>query len=141
MKNYLSPKLSPQEILNMSNLALAHIGDSVFELMSRSYLATQGVATSKNLHKATIQMVNANSQADFARHIHNMLLEDEKTIFKRGRNASPKSVPKNSSREDYALATALEALFGYLYLNQKYERINQIFDEIIEYKTKGEQNV
>ncbi|MFI3226253.1 MAG: ribonuclease III domain-containing protein [Clostridia bacterium] len=138
MRNYLTPKLEKQELHNMSTLALAHIGDSVFEIMARSYLATNGVATSKNLHKATILMVNANAQAKFARHIVDELSESEQALFKRGRNSSPKTIPKNSTREDYGLATALEALFGYLYLRQEYDRINILFGKIIENYEKGE---
>lgn len=140
MENYLTPKLEKQQLLGMSTLALAHIGDSVFEIMARSYLATTGVATSKNLHRETILVVNANAQAKAARYIFDDLLEHEHAVFKRGRNSSPKSIPKNSTREDYGLATALEALFGYLYLRQEYDRINILFDKIIKNHYKGEQN-
>lgn len=137
MENYLSPKLEKQELLNMSTLALAHIGDSVFEIMARSYLATTGVATSKNLHRETVLLVNATTQAHDARLIEPMLLEHELSVFKRGRNSKPKTVPKSSCREDYALATALESLFGYLYLRQEYDRINELFEKIIQNKKRG----
>ncbi|MFI3114772.1 MAG: ribonuclease III domain-containing protein [Clostridia bacterium] len=141
MNNYLNPKLSKQEMHNMSSLALAHIGDSVFEILTRAYLATNGVCTSKNLHRETVLMVKATTQACFADTILDMLTDEEHAVYKRGRNTSPRSIPKSATREDYAKATALEALFGYLYLNQKYDRINELFDKIIKKYEKEEENV
>ena len=59
-----------------------------------------------------------------------MLGEDEQTVLRHGRNAKPKSVPKSASVAEYAYATALEALFGWLYLKGRYERINELFEVI-----------
>lgn len=131
MKNYLNPSLSNDGFHKISTLGLAHVGDSVFEIMVRAKLATDGVLTSKNLHRATISIVNANAQARFAKCIVDMLDDEEKAIFIRGRNSSPKTVPKSSTREQYGLATALEALFGFLYLKQRHDRINELFDVIV----------
>ena len=134
MENYFSPFLDEKAMHNISTLGLAHIGDSVFELLSRCHLATNGIATSKNLHRQTIAIVNANAQAKSARAIVDLLTEDEHAVFNRGRNSKPKTIPKSTTREEYGLATALEALFGYLYLTQKYQRINELFDIIINQK-------
>lgn len=131
MENFFAIKLDNQALHNMSTLALAHIGDAVFELLSRTRLAKNGVLTSKNMHKETISFVCATAQANSARVIFDHLTDDEHAIFKRGRNSSPKTVPKSTTREDYALATALEALFGYLFLRQEMERINELYDLIV----------
>lgn len=131
MENYFTPFLDDDSMHKISNLALAHVGDSVFELLCRSHLAKNGVLTSKNMHKETIALVKASSQAVFAKLIFDDLTEEEHAVFKRARNSKPKSVPKSSTREEYALSTAIEALFGYLYLKQNYDRINELFHKII----------
>ena len=131
MRNYLNPSLDDDSIHKISNLGLAHVGDSVFEVMVRSMLASDGVLTSRTLHKETINLVNANAQAAGSKFIVDILTEEERAYFNRGRNSKPKTVPKSSSREQYGLSTALETLFGYLYLKQKYDRINQLFDIIM----------
>lgn len=130
MINYFNPTISDDQMHKTSTLALAHIGDGVFELLTRSYLVTEGALTAKNLHQKTTSLVKATSQSKFCDLIFDILTEDERAVFMRGRNAKPKIVPKSASREDYAKATALEALFGYLYLKQEYDRINFLFDII-----------
>ena len=106
--------MSEQALKQCSSLALAHMGDSVYELMTRGYLIHSGLVTNKNLHRKTIHLVCAGEQAAGAQAILPMLTEDEQTIFRHGRNAKPKSTPKSSSVAEYALATAGEALFGWL---------------------------
>ena len=76
----------------------------------------------------TSQLVRASAQAEAVKRIQPMLDEDEQTVLRHGRNAKPKSVPKSASVAEYAYATALEALFGWLYLKGRYERINELFD-------------
>lgn len=127
MTDFLRPRLDSGAIGRMSNLALAHIGDCVYELMTRSYLSVEGVQTSKALHRATIQMVKAGAQAAAAQAIEPILTPEEHDVFRRGRNAKPKTVPKSSTCAEYAYATALEALFGWLYLNGKYDRLNELY--------------
>lgn len=128
--DYLHPKLDDAAIARMSSLALAHVGDAVYEVLVRSYLACGGTQTAKNLHSRTIALVRASAQAEAIQHILPLLTEEEQEIYRHGRNAKPKTVPKSASVAEYAHATALEALFGWLYLKQRYERINLLFGVI-----------
>lgn len=128
--DYLRPALDDAALRQMSSLALAHVGDAVYEIMVRAFLACGGTQTAKNLHSRTTRLVCAGAQAKAAERILPLLSEDEQTAFRHGRNAKPKSVPKSASAAEYAYATALEALFGWLYLRQAYDRINELFAEI-----------
>ena len=127
MTDYFHLHASPDEIRAVSSLGLAHLGDGVFELMVRSWLVLQGKVTSRGLHKATVHFVAAPAQAALTEKILPVLTEEEQDVFRRGRNASPHTVPKAASREEYQTATALEALFGYLYLQGKTDRLNELF--------------
>ncbi|HIX10348.1 MAG TPA: ribonuclease III [Candidatus Agathobaculum pullistercoris] len=128
--DYLHPKLDDAAIARMSSLALAHVGDAVYEILVRSYLACGGTQTAKNLHSRTVALVRASAQAEAVQRILPLLDEAEQEVFRHGRNAKPKTVPKSSSVAEYAYATALEALFGWLYLKQRYGRINELFGVI-----------
>ena len=128
--DYLHPKLDDAAIARMSSLALAHVGDAVYEILVRSYLACGGTQTAKNLHSRTVALVRASAQAEAVQRILPLLDEAEQEVFRHGRNAKPKTVPRSSSVAEYAYATALEALFGWLYLKQRYDRINELFDVI-----------
>ena len=128
--DYLHPKLDDAAIARMSSLALAHVGDAVYEILVRSYLACGGTQTAKNLHSRTVALVRASAQAEAVQRILPLLDEAEQEVFRHGRNAKPKTVPKSSSVAEYAYATALEALFGWLYQKQWYGRINELFVEI-----------
>ena len=130
--DYLHPKLDDAAIARMSSLALAHVGDAVYEVLVRSHLACGGTQTAKNLHSHTIALVRASAQAEAVQRILPLLDEAEQEVFRHGRNAKPKTVPKSSSVAEYAYATALEALFGWLYLKQRYDRINELFDVIVQ---------
>ena len=130
--DYLRPLLDDPALAQMSSLALAHVGDAVYEIMVRAFLACSGTQTSKNLHNRTTELVRAAAQARAAARILPLLTEEEEAVFRRGRNAKPKSVPKSSSVAEYAQATALEALFGWLYLRQQYDRVNELFGVIAE---------
>ena len=130
--DYFHLNAAPDDIRAISTLGLAHLGDGVFELMVRSWLCLHGKATNKGLHKATVHYVDAPAQAAAAEKIIPLLTEEEGDVFRRGRNTSPHSVPKAASRADYQTATALEALFGWLYLQGRTERINQLFEIMME---------
>ena len=132
MKNYFSLSMRPQDIGQISALGLAHCGDAVFELMVRSWLCLHGKATSKGLHRATVRYVAAPAQARAVERILPLLTGEEGDVFRRGRNTSPHSVPQNASRADYQAATGLEALFGWLWLQGRTERLNQLFAVIME---------
>ena len=107
-------------------------GDGVFELMVRSWLCLHGKATSKGLHRATVRYVAAPAQARAVEKILPLLEEEEHDVFRRGRNTSPHSVPQNASRADYQAATGLEALFGWLWLQGRTDRLNQLFAVMME---------
>ena len=132
MTDYFHLNASPDEIRAVSSLGLAHLGDGVFELMVRSWLVLRGKATSRGLHKATVRFVAAPAQAAMAKKLEGVLTEEEADVFRRGRNTSPHMVPKAASREEYQTATALEALFGYLYLQGRTEWLNELFTRMME---------
>ena len=131
MTDYFHLDAAPDHIRAISNLGRAHLGDAVFEVMVRSWLCLRGKATSKGLHRATVHFVAAPAQAAMAEKILPLLSEEEGDVFRRGRNASPHSIPKAASREEYQTATALEALFGWLYLQGRTERLNALFSTMM----------
>lgn len=132
MTDYFCLEASRDQLLNMSNLGLAHLGDGVYELMVRSWLCLHGKATAKTLHKATVKFVAAPAQAKLTELVVPHLTEAEHEVFLRGRNTAPHSVPKGAKRGDYQLATALETLFGWLYLQGETKRLNELFTLMLE---------
>ncbi len=132
MTDYLNIKLSESEIRAISNLGLAHIGDCVYELMVRSRLICSGRSTSGGLHRETVKYVSAPAQAEAAAKILPKLTDEEQSVYRRGRNTRVNSVPKNADISQYHAATGLEALFGWLYLNARHERLNELFAIIME---------
>ena len=132
MENYFQMNLSRQEINAFSNLGLAHIGDGVYELLCRSYLCAQGNHTVGNLHRDTVQMVKAPTQAKFADKLLPHLTEEELAWYRRGKNAHVHAVPKGATPAEYAKATGLEALLGALYLSGQTSRINELFHIMME---------
>ena len=115
------------EVDAISNLGLAHMGDGVFEILCRAYLCAQGDRTVQHLHRDTIQMVKATSQAKLVEKILSHLTEEELAYYRRGKNSHVHAVPKSATPAEYAKATGLEALFGALYLMGRRERINELF--------------
>ena len=132
MENYFEPCLTKDQLMNISSIGLAHMGDAVFETLVRTWLCAHGKATGKGMHRATISLVCAESQAEKAERILPLLTEEELAVFKRGRNAQVRSIPAHASRAQYAEATALEALLGWLYLSGRRERINELFCRMME---------
>ena len=130
MQDYLKPHLK-DELKEISIPALAHIGDAVFELMVRTFLCTSGTWTAPKLHKKSIDFVSAKSQAKAAEKLIPYLNEDELEIYKRGRNSHTGQTPKNTTHGEYHTSTAIEALFGYLYLCGNTKRLNELFEVII----------
>lgn len=130
--DYFSLHTSQETINAISNLGLAHLGDAVYELMVRSWLCLHGRATAKGLHKAAIRYVAAPAQARLVEKILPDLSPEEQDVFRRGRNASPHTIPQNASRGEYQTATALEALFGWLYLRGETDRLNDLFGRMME---------
>lgn len=132
MENYFRLNLDKNQINAISNLGLAHIGDGVFELLCRSYLCARGGKNVGNLHRDTINMVKAPSQAKFADKLLPQLTEEELAYYRRGKNSHVHAVPKSATPAEYAKATGLEALFGALYLSGQTERINELFNFLME---------
>lgn len=130
--DYFLPAMSEKDVNKISMLGLAHIGDAVYELLTRSMLCAQGHSAVRDLHKLTVSRVNAASQARAAEKLLPMLQAEELAIYKRGRNAHVNSVPHNADIGQYHAATGLEALFGWLYLQGRRDRIGQLFSEIIQ---------
>jgi ribonuclease-3 family protein len=132
MTDYFHLNADRETLLNLSSLGLAHLGDSVFELMVRSWLCLHGKAKANQLHRATVRYVAAPAQAARVRRILPVLTQEEHDVFRRGRNTAPHSVPKAASRGEYQTATGLEALFGWLYLQGRTERLNELFALMME---------
>ena len=132
MTDYFHLNMEREPLLNLSSLGLAHLGDSVFEVMVRSRLCLRGKAKAKDLHRATVAYVAASAQATRFERIRSVLTQEEEEVFRRGRNTAPHSVPKAASRGEYQTATGLEALFGWLYLQGRTERLNELFSLMME---------
>ena len=132
MENYFKMNLTKQEIDAISNLGLAHMGDCVFEILCRGYLCARGGKNVGSLHRDTIGMVKASSQAEFVEKLLPLLTEEELAYYRRGKNAHVHAVPKSCTPAQYAKATGLEALFGALYLAGKTERLNELFKTVID---------
>ena len=131
MDNYFEMNMPKKEIDAISNIGLAHMGDCVYEILVRAHLCAQGRKTVERLHKETIQMVKATFQAKFVDKMLPILTEEELTYYRRGKNAHPHGVPKSATPAEYAKATGLEALFGYLFLSGQKERANEIFQIVM----------
>lgn len=127
MENYFCPQMDIQDINSISMLGLAHIGDAVYELLTRTMLCSDGSKRATELHKRTVAIVNAPAQAAAAERMLPSLDDSELYIYKRGRNAKVNSVPQKADIAQYHAATGLEALFGWLYLQGKTQRINELY--------------
>ncbi len=132
MNDYFHIRLADDQIRAISSIGLAHLGDGVYELLVRTWLCAHGRATGKGLHRAAVELVRAPSQARRAERILPLLTPEESAVYKRGRNAHVHTIPHNASRSDYLKATALECLLGDLYLRGKRERINELFNVMME---------
>lgn len=115
-----------------SPLALAFMGDAVFEVFVRAYVLSSGNRPVDKMNGMAREMVNAHAQAGMYHKIESILSEEEHRILKRGRNASSHTIAKNQSPGDYRHATGLEALFGYLFLKGENERLRELFEKCIE---------
>lgn len=119
--------------LELNPLALAYLGDSVYEVYIRKNLIDKGYVKVNDLSKEAIKYVSAKSQTDLLNKLidKNFLTEDELEIVRRGRNAKSHKAPKNTDIVTYKYATGFECLIGYLYLQKNNDRINKIIKEII----------
>ena len=127
MENYFQMNFTPAQVNQLSNLALAHVGDGAYELMCRTYLCLRGDKTVLKLHKDTVELVKAPTQAKFADLLKPHLTEEEEAFYRRGKNTHTRAHPKGATAQEYAKATGLETLFGALYLMGRIERMNELF--------------
>lgn len=117
----------------MSPLTLAFLGDGVYELFVREYLVNKGSCPVKKLHSRAVELVRCEAQAKaLSEKLWPLLTEEEQAAALRGRNAHVGHVPKNAEVSDYHGATALETLFGYLYLKGELSRLRELFSLILE---------
>ncbi len=130
--NLWQPQLNKTELNALSALALAHAGDAVYELLVRTRLLTGGHATNGSVHQETVKYVSAPAQASAMDVLLPLLTEEENAAYRRGRNAHVRAIPKNATHEQYSKATGLEALFGYLYLSGRNERVLELFNALTE---------
>ena len=125
-------KITSGELSHKANtyspLALAYIGDGVYEIFVRTYVINRGNMPVNKMHKASRELVRASSQAKIYFLIEEMLTEQEDAVLRRGRNAKSVSIPKNGNVNEYRHATGLEALIGYLYIEGKVDRIKELID-------------
>jgi ribonuclease-3 family protein len=127
MKNFFDPNFTLAQVNAMSSLALALVGDGAYELLCRVYLSAQGTKTVLNLHKSTVELVKAPTQARFADLLKPHLTEEEAAFYRRGKNSHTRAHPKGATAQEYAKATGLETLFGALYLLGQIQRLNELF--------------
>lgn len=112
----------------LPSLTCAFVGDGVYELLVREYLVKHDGRRVGDLNRIKVDMVCAKAQSEAAHKLMPYLTEEEIAVYKRGRNVNVNSVPKNAALKDYHAATGFEALFGYLYLCERKERIRELFD-------------
>ena len=129
MIDYFAFSMDPAAVRQISNLGLAHMGDAVYELLVRAWACGRGVKA-EQLHLLVVAHVAAPRQAESARLLLPRLTEEEQAVFRRARNSRVHGVPQASSVEEYHLATALEALFGWLYLTGRQQRISELFEMV-----------
>lgn len=109
-------------------LALAYIGDTVYDLFIRTKVLEQGNRHVTQMHKMAVSFVNAHSQCVSIRAIEDILTEEELRVLKWGRNAKSNTVPKNADVADYRMATGFETLLGFLYLSDRTDRLETIMN-------------
>ena len=136
MENLFEMNFTLAQVNAISNLGLAHVGDGVYELLCRTYLCAKGDQTVLKLHKDTVALVKAPTQAKFADLLKPVLTEEEFAFFRRGKNAHTHAAPKSATPQEYAKATGLETLFGALYLSGQKDRLNELFHIMME-ETNG----
>ena len=122
------PYLINQDAKQISPLALAYIGDAVYEVYIRSYVLSGGNTAVNKLHKASTHYVSAKAQSMIIHNIEPHLTDEESAVYKRGRNAHSNTSAKNADIVDYRHATGFEALLGYLFIERRYERLYEIIE-------------
>ena len=127
MNDLFHPEMTPAQVGAMSALALAHIGDAVFELLVRTELCVGGGTTNGRLHHDTVARVCAPAQAALADRLVPLLSDEEAAFYRRGKNSHTHTAPKNATPAQYARATGLETLLGALWLLGRRERVEALY--------------
>lgn len=111
----------------LSGAELAYLGDAVIELLTREYLLNSGVRKAKELNNSAMKFVTARAQSEAIQKILPRLSEEEIAVFKRGRNGHSSGTPKSAGACEYRRATGFEALFAYLWLKKRQDRVRELF--------------
>ena len=119
--------MEENKLKTVSTAALAYLGDSVIEICVREYLVECGLSSSARLNAAALDFVRASKQAEAMERIQSLLTEEEEQVFKRGRNLGHNATPKSATMSEYRAATGMEALFGWLKLSCREDRIKELF--------------
>ncbi|MDO4468335.1 MAG: ribonuclease III domain-containing protein [Bacillota bacterium] len=119
-------ELEDTDIRTYSPLTLAYIGDAIYELVIRTILVEKGNTQVNKLHQRASKLVKASAQSAIIEKLKPHLTEEETGVFKRGRNAKSFTMAKNASMSDYRRATGFEALMGYLYLTEQWDRMLEL---------------
>lgn len=125
-------QLEPVDVCSYSPLALAYMGDAVYEVLIRTRVINRGSMQVNKMHKKSASLVKAEAQARMIQELQEELTEEETAVYKRGRNAHSASSAKNASIRDYRMATGFEALVGYLYLTGQCERLLKLVHDGLE---------
>lgn len=115
-----------QDVRTYSPLALAYIGDAVYDLVVRTVVVERANRPANELHHITVGYVSAGAQAKIVEALMDSLTEEEQSVYRRGRNSKPHTMAKNASAGDYLKATGFEAVLGYLYLSDRMDRVLEL---------------
>jgi ribonuclease-3 family protein len=129
------------DVKQVKSLALAYMGDAVFEVYVREFLLKQGQVKPHHLHQEAVRFVSAKGQAKVILHWLDaaMLSDEEKRVVFRARNAKSGSIPKNTSVQTYRYSTGFEALLGFHYLSENKERLYELMDAAVKFILKDKQ--
>ena len=130
-------ELENTDIRTYSPLTLAYIGDAIYELVIRTILVEKGNTQVNKLHQRASKLVKASAQSAIIEKLKPYFTDEEMGVFKRGRNAKSFTMAKNASMSDYRRATGFEALMGYLYLTEQWDRMLELIKIGI---TEGEED-
>ena len=131
-------QLEDTDIRTYSPLTLAYIGDAIYELVVRTILVEKGNTQVNKLNQRANRLVKASAQSEMIEKLKPYLTEEEMAVFKRGRNAKSYTMAKNATMSDYRRATGFEALMGYLYLTEQWERMLELIKLGMTEEAKGE---
>jgi len=119
--------MEENKLKTVSTAALAYLGDCVIEICVREYLVERGISSSAKLNSSALEFVRAAKQAEAMERILPVLTGEEEQVFKRGRNLGHNATPKSATMSEYRAATGMEALFGWLRLSGREDRIKELF--------------